>query len=263
MNTDYETILFDIDNHVARITLNRPQAANALNHQLFLDFFHAILHCDENPDIRAILITGNGKIFCAGGDLTEFAAHENLPALIKEVTVYFHASISRMARMDAPVIAAVNGTAGGAGMSLVCACDIVYAVESARFTMAYTRAGLAPDGSSTYFLPRIVGLKRAMAMTLTNPILSAQEAQEWGIVTRVLPDGECLDAAAALAAELASGPTKAYGVAKRLLQSSWGESLESQMEYEAHAIADMARTADAKEGITAFLEKRKPVFRGE
>ncbi len=263
MSTEFETILFDIDNNVARITLNRPEGANALNRQLAVDLFQATLRCSEDSAVRAILITNVGKIFCAGGDLKEFAGQDDLGAHIREMVFYFHGAISRLIRLEAPVIAAVNGTAGGAGMSLACACDIIYAAESVRFVMAYTAAGLAPDGSSTYFLPRLVGLKRALELTLTNRPLSAQEAMEWGIVSRVIPDGECVDQAAALAAQLAAGPTKALGAAKRLLHAGLTETLETQMEYEAQAIVDMTYTADAREGITAFLEKRKAEFKGE
>lgn len=262
-NPEYKTLLLEVDNHVGRIILNRPEAANALNQQMFLDLFRAVLYCDENTEVRAVVIGNNGKIFCAGGDLREFATQENLAGHLREMVTYFHASVSRLARMEVPVIAAVNGSAGGAGMSLACACDIVYAAESARFTLAYTAAGLAPDGSSTYFLPRLVGLKRALELALTNRLLSAQEALEWGIVSRVLPAADCLDQATALAETLANGPTKAFGITKRLMQASMSESLETQMEYEAQAIAAMARTADAQEGITAFLEKRKPEFKGK
>jgi 2-(1,2-epoxy-1,2-dihydrophenyl)acetyl-CoA isomerase len=260
---EYRTLLFDVRDGVARITINRPEAANSLNAEAFQDFMHAVLRCDADPAIRAVLITGQGRMFCTGGDLKSFAAQgDRLPAHLKEMTTYFHAAISRMTRMDAPVVAAVNGAAAGAGMSLACACDLVLAGESARFTMAYTRAGLTPDGSSTYFLPRLVGLRRALELTLTNRTLTAAEAQEWGIVTRVVPDAALMDEAQALAAQLAAGPTRALGAAKRLLQSGWAESLETQMEHEAQTIAAMAGTADGREGIDAFLEKRTPAFRG-
>lgn len=259
----YATILFDVRDHVAHITLNRPEAANSLNREMASDLMHAVMRCSEDSAIRAVVITGTGPMFCSGGDLKEFAAQgEHLPYHLKEVTTYLHAAISRLTRMDPPVVAAVNGTAAGAGMSLACACDIVVAAETARFTMAYTRVGLTPDGSSTYFLPRLVGLKRALELTLTNRVLSAQEALEWGIVTRVVPDTELLAQAHALAAQLAAGPTKTLGSSKRLLHTGWTETLETQMEHESQTIADMARTADASEGITAFLEKRTAKFGG-
>jgi 2-(1,2-epoxy-1,2-dihydrophenyl)acetyl-CoA isomerase len=148
-------------------------------------------------------------------------------------------------------------------MSIAIACDIVVAAEATRFMVAYTRAGLTPDGSATYFLPRIVGLKRALELTLTNRMLSAQEALQWGLVTRVVPENELLAQARAIAAQLAAGPTRAYGVSKRLLHGGWTHTLETQMENESQEIANSARTADAREGITAFLEKRTPKYKGK
>ena len=170
--------------------------------------------------------------------------------------------MSRLARMKAPVIIAVQGTCGGAGMSLACAGDIVIASESSRFTMAYTRAGLTPDGSSTYYLPRLVGLKRALDLALTNRMLTAREAYDIGIVSRLVPDGEAITTAEALAKELATGPTLAYQGVKRLMHASFNNSLEEQMELETDMIAEMARGADSREGIASFLEKRAPKFRG-
>ena len=260
----YSTILFDVNNNVARITMNRPEAANALNAEMAKDLMHAALRCSEDPEIRAVILTGSGRLFSGGGDLKSFAAQgENMPYHLKEVTTYLHAAVSRFTRMDAPLIAAVNGTAGGAGMSLCCFCDLVLAAESAKFTMAYTRVGLTPDGSSTYFLPRIVGLKRALELTLTNRMLTAQEAMEWGIVTKVVPDANLQAEADALAAQLATAATGALGFAKRLLHSGWNETLETQMELESQAIAVRAHTTDGREGIAAFLEKRAAKFAGK
>ena len=148
-------------------------------------------------------------------------------------------------------------------MSIAIACDIVMAAETTQFMVAYTRAGLTPDGSLTYFLPRIIGLKRALELTLTNRMLSAQEALQWGLITSVVPDNELLIQAKAIAVQLASGPTRAYGVSKRLLHRGWTETLETQMENESQAIANSAHTADAREGITAFLEKRPPKYQGK
>jgi 2-(1,2-epoxy-1,2-dihydrophenyl)acetyl-CoA isomerase len=264
MDMEYTTLLFDVRENVAHITLNRPDAANSINEEMGKDLMQAALRCDEDPEIRAVLISGAGKIFSGGGDLRDFSAKgQKLPYYIKEVTTYLHAAMSRLTRMDAPVVAAVHGAVAGAGMSIAIACDIVVAAETTRFMVAYTRAGLVPDGSSTYFLPRIVGLKRALELTLTNRMFSAQEALQWGLVTRVVPDNELLAQARALAVQLAAGPTRAYGVSKRLLHSGWTETLETQMENESQAIANRARTPDAREGITAFLEKRPPKFKGK
>jgi 2-(1,2-epoxy-1,2-dihydrophenyl)acetyl-CoA isomerase len=263
MKMEFKTVLLDVRDNVAHITLNRPDAANSINEDMGKDLMHAALRCDEDPEIRAVLISGAGKIFSGGGDLKAFSAKGNqLPYHVKEITTYLHAAMSRFTRMDAPVVAAVHGAVAGAGMSIAIACDIVVAAETTRFTVAYTRAGLVPDGSSTYFLPRVVGLRRALELTLTNRMFSAQEALQWGLVTRVVPDHEVLPQARAMAVQLATGPTRSYGISKRLLHNGWTETLETQMENESQAIANSARTADAREGITAFLEKRPPKFKG-
>jgi 2-(1,2-epoxy-1,2-dihydrophenyl)acetyl-CoA isomerase len=259
----YSNLLFDVRDNVATITLNRPDAANAMTRELTPELADAALRCDVDPDVRAVLITGAGKMFCAGGDVKAFAAQDDLRAYITDMLTHLHIAVSRLRRIAPPVIAAVNGVAAGAGMSLALACDIVLAAESARFTMAYTRVGLSPDGSATYSLPRIVGPKRALDLILTNRLLSAQEAADWGIVSRVVPDDQLLDEARQLAAQLAAGPTAAFGRSKQLLERAWTETLETQLEAEGRAIADSTRTADAREGITAFLEKRPPKFTGE
>jgi 2-(1,2-epoxy-1,2-dihydrophenyl)acetyl-CoA isomerase len=259
----YETLEYEVRNGVAHVRLNRPDAANALNLQLARDLMEVSLETNADPDVRAVLLTGSGRFFCAGGDLKSFAAQgEALPKHLKEVTTYLHGAVSRFTRGDAPMLAAVNGTAAGAGMSLACSCDIVLAGESAVFTMAYTKAGLTPDGSSTYFLPRKVGLKSALELTLTNRVLSAEEAREYGIVTRVVPDDQLMAEATQTAEEIAAGPTAAFGEARRLLHSGLVETLETQMELETQAIASMSLTHDGREGVQAFLEKRAPSFTG-
>ncbi len=259
----YETLKLDREGGVVRVTLNRPDAANALDLPMARELMRASIDLDEDPGVRAVVLTSQGRIFCAGGDLASFRnAGDRLPALLKEMTLYLHGALSRFARMRAPVIGAVNGTAAGAGFSLVCACDLALAAESARFTMAYTRAGLTPDGSSTYFLPRLIGVRRSLELMLTNRTLSAAEALDWGLVNQVVPDSELGGAAMDLARQLADGPTQAYGMVKRLLENSVRDSLESQMEHEARAIADAARTDDAREGMAAFFAKRAPKFRG-
>ena len=260
--TSYTTLALDVRDGVAEITLNRPEAANALNAEMGRELHDAVLRCDADDAVRALIITGSGRFFCAGGDLKSFAAQrDDLPRHLKQVTADFHAAVSRLNRMDAPVLMAINGVAAGAGFSFALAGDLALAAESARFTMAYTRAGLTPDGSSTYFLPRLVGLRRAKELTLTNRTLSAAEALAWGLVNQVVPDAELLPAARALASELATGATLALGAAKRLLDSGLNATLETAMEDEAQTIAAMARTADGREGMQAFLEKRPASFR--
>jgi 2-(1,2-epoxy-1,2-dihydrophenyl)acetyl-CoA isomerase len=257
----YSTLLYEVKDNVARITLNRPDAANALDAQMGHELMLASIQASEDPSVRAVILTGAGKMFCGGGDLKHFAQQgERLPANHKQLAGELHLAISRFARMEAPLIAAVNGSAGGAGFSLAMFADLVLAAESAKFTLAYTRAGLSPDGGSTYFLPRIIGVRRALEMALTNRVLSAQEALDWGLVTRVVPDAALQAEAAALAAQLAAGATHALGAAKRLILSSFSESLETQMELEALAIAEQARGAHSREGIAAFIAKRPPKF---
>jgi 2-(1,2-epoxy-1,2-dihydrophenyl)acetyl-CoA isomerase len=258
-------VLFEIRNHVAHITLDRPDAANALNVEMVKELEEVSLRCDEDPAVRAVLMTGAGKMFCGGGDLKAFAAQPpaQLPAYLKKVTLYLHKAVHRFARMKAPMVVAVNGNAGGGGMSLALAGDLVLAAESARFTMAYTRVGLSPDGSSTYFLPRLIGLRRTMELALTNRTLTAREAEAMGLITRAVPDGDLQRQAEILANELAQGATNAFGGVKRLLYAAANTSLDEQMELESETIADMARTADAQEGIAAFLAKRAPKFGGQ
>ena len=260
---DLETLHFELADNVARITLNRPDAANAMNMQMSKDLLEVGIECDEDPDVRAVLLRSEGRMFCAGGDLASFArAGDALPRALKEMTVYLHAAITRLARGSAPVIAAVQGPAAGAGFSLACAADLVVASEQAVFTLAYTRAGLTPDGSSTYFLPRLLGRHRALELILTNRTLPAAEAQDWGLVNEVVPADELDARAGKLAQLLAAGPTWAFGTAKELVMRSFSEDLESQMEFESQAIANAARTEDAAEGIAAFFEKRQASFRG-
>ena len=260
---DYQTLLYDVADGVATITFNRPDSANAMSPLCALEFSEVALLCDDDPAVRAVVLTGAGKMFCAGGDLASFAsAGSGTRSLLKKMAGDLHMGLSRLARTPAPVIAAVNGTAAGAGFSLVMACDLAVAVESAVFTMAYTNAGLSPDGSSTFYMPRKIGDRRARELMLMNRVLKSDEALSWGIVNEVVPDGQALERASAIARRLASGPTLAYGAVKTLLNGSFEQTLESQMELEARAIADMAITGDGQEGIKAFLEKRKPTFTG-
>jgi 2-(1,2-epoxy-1,2-dihydrophenyl)acetyl-CoA isomerase len=258
-----ETLNFEVDAGLATLTLNRPAAANAMNPQMAAEIAEVAVVCDDDPRVRAVLITGTGRFFCAGGDLGVFSASgDGAKSLIKKMAGDLHIGLSRLARGRAPVIAAVNGTAAGAGLSLLMACDMAIAGEGAAFTMAYTRAGLSPDGGSTFFMPRRIGDRRARELMLTNRVLNAAEALEWGIVNRVVPDTEVMSSAIALARELAVGPTLAFGAVKSLLAGTFDESLETQMELEARTIAELSVSEDGREGMSAFLEKREAKFKG-
>jgi 2-(1,2-epoxy-1,2-dihydrophenyl)acetyl-CoA isomerase len=259
---DLEHVVFRVDEAVATIAFDRPGAANAIDLAVARDLMYASIRCDEDPDIRAVIVTGEGRFFSAGGDLASFSGAADVGSLLEELTTYLHAAISRLSRMNAPVIAAVNGVAAGAGLAVVAACDIAIAAESASFVSAYTAAALSPDGSSTYFLPRLVGMRRAMELMLTNRRLRAVEAVEWGLVNRVVADDDLETEARDLAATLAAGAPLAQGAVKEMLHSSFASSLETQMELESRTIARLAQTHDGSEGIAAFLEKRPPVFTG-
>jgi 2-(1,2-epoxy-1,2-dihydrophenyl)acetyl-CoA isomerase len=257
-----QRIRFEQKDGVATLTLDRPKA-NGIDLEMGRALMHAAIRCHEDAEIRAVVLTGAGPMFCAGGDLKSFATFGNdLPAALLELTTYLHAATSRFARMRAPLVVAVNGTAAGAGMSLAVAGDLVLAAESASFTMAYTAAGLSPDGSSSWLLPRLIGVRRTQELMLTNRTLRASEAAEWGLVTRVVPDASLGSEAAALARKLADGPTRAYGVVKSLLIETFTTAYEAQLEHEARGIAAMAGTPDGQEGIRAFVEKRAARFTG-
>ncbi len=260
---DYQKIVLEVRDGIATITLNRPEAFNALDLQLAQEFHHAVVTCSEDDAVRVVVVTGSGRAFCAGGDVKGFCEHiEQVGVHVKLLTAEMHAAVSRLVRMLKPTISAVNGVAAGGGMALALAGDLILAAESARFTMAYTQIGASPDGSSTFFLPRLIGVKRALELTYLNPVLSAREAMEWGIVNRVFPDDQFSQEVHKIATQLAQGPTLAYGRAKCLLYRSTSETLETQMEHESQAIAACGRTADFREGVFAFAEKRKPTFQG-
>jgi 2-(1,2-epoxy-1,2-dihydrophenyl)acetyl-CoA isomerase len=259
-----DTVRMEVLDGVAHLILNRPKAGNALDLDMAKALLAAAEHCDRDPAVRAVIITGSGSMFCAGGDVRGFASKgDQLPAFLTELTDALHAGVSRLARMRQPVVAAVNGAAAGAGMSIACAADLIVAAESARFTVAYTAVGLTPDGSSTYFLPRLIGMQRAKELMLTNRRLSAAEALEWGLVNQVVADAELVDTATRLARRLAEGPTRAYGSVKKLLLASATQDLDSQLADEARSIIAIAQTPDSREGISAFLEKRTPKFTGK
>ena len=262
---DLETINFKIENEIAYIELNRPKQYNSLNQTMADDLFKVSLECDDNPKIRSVLMTGSGEdAFCAGGDVNSFYKFGNKTSShLKEVTTTLHGAISRLSRMNSPLIVAVNGVAAGAGFSFVGFADIAIASTNATFVSAYSKIGLTPDGSSTYFLPRIIGTRRYTELILTNRVLSANEALDWGLINKVVDFKDLKDEANNLAKKLASGPTLAFGKLKNLVNNSFLDSLEGQMEYEARMISDSAKTKDGMNGIDAFVNKKQVSFKGE
>lgn len=262
---DYQLFDFDIRDRIAWISIQRPESYNALNHAAMQEFYDIANRCSCDPSLRAAVLTGVGdKAFCAGGDVAEFAEDpDGITLLLSQMTTSLHMAISRLARMNAPLIARVNGVAAGAGLSLVAACDLAISVDTAKYTSAYTSIGLTPDGSSSYFLPRIIGTRRTMELYLTNRTLSAAEALDWGLVNQVVTHDELDEAVQQLASKLASGPTMAHGGIKKLLQMSLNDSLDSQMERETRTIIQMSQSKDGEQGVQAFAEKRKPDFSGQ
>ncbi len=257
---DYSTLSLEHLDRVAVLTLDRPDDANSLDSTMARELSDAAAALDRDDTVKAVVLTGAGRFFCAGGDVKAMLAFDDLPLGLKRLADDLHRAISTLHRMPAPLIVAVNGIAAGAGFSLVSGGDLVVAAASARFTMAYTKIGFSPDGSASYFLPRVVGLRRTQELMFTNRVLSADEALEWGLVTRVVADGTALDEALSLAQQLAAGPRGSHAAIKQLLTASFGNSLETQMELEGRLITERSASSDGREGISAFAAKRVPAF---
>jgi 2-(1,2-epoxy-1,2-dihydrophenyl)acetyl-CoA isomerase len=257
--TEYQTINFEQTGAITRITLNRPDAANGMNDTMTRELADAARRCDTDAT-KVVVLTGTGRFFCAGGDLKSFASAPDRGRYIKGVADDLHRAISTFARMDAVLITAVNGTAAGAGFSIAVTGDLVLAAESASFTMAYTRAGLSPDGSSSYYLPRLIGIRKTQELMLTNRTLSAQDAAQWGLVTEVVPDDQLAAKADALADQMVATSRQSNGAVKALLLTTFKNGIEDQMELEGRLIAERANSADGREGVDAFMAKRKPDF---
>ena len=259
----YETLRLDRAGAVATIALDRPQALNSLSLALGRDLSRAVVEVDADPTVRCVVVTGTGGAFCAGGDIREFDANASrIGAHVKELSASLHSAIARLAWMDKPVVCAVNGVAAGGGFGLAVCGDVVIAAESAKFAAAYARIAAAPDGAFTYFVPRLIGLRRAQELYFTDRTLTAREALDWGLVTRVVPDAELAPSAAALAERLATGPTRAFALAKRLFHETYASGLETQMERESQAISRSSLTDDWSVATKAFLEKRRSEFSG-
>jgi 2-(1,2-epoxy-1,2-dihydrophenyl)acetyl-CoA isomerase len=257
-------VLLDITNGVARITLNRPDSSNGMNVEFLQALCEAIMACHGRSDVRVALISGKGKNFCAGGDVHTFASKgEGMPDYIRVATAWLQNAVTGLLRLEAPVIVSVHGfAAGGGGFGLVCAADLVIAADTAKFLAGATRVGMAPDAGVSVTLPRLVGLRRAADIILNNPMLSAQEARDLGIINRIVPAADLATASLAWATELAAGAPRAQAAAKRLLWSGVGLGIDACLSEEARTVSELSGTADAREGLAAVIERRKPVFTG-
>lgn len=256
-----ETIDYQARDRIGHIRFSRPEGANAVSPAFAADLRQVMLDVKYDDSVKAVAVTAEGKVFCGGGDLKLFAGWgDDLAPQAHRMLIDFHAAIQLMNRIPKPFVAGVRGAAGGAGLSLMSAFDLVVSGESAKYTMAYTRAGMTPDGTSSYFLARHIGLRRMLDLTLTNRVLSAAEAESWGLVNRIVPDDDVDSAALELAGQLAGGAAWALGHAKRVIYNGIDHTLETAGEHEGEAITAAMRTADGLEGIAAFAEKRPPRF---
>jgi 2-(1,2-epoxy-1,2-dihydrophenyl)acetyl-CoA isomerase len=257
-------VLLELDGGVGRLRLNRPEASNGLHVPLLKALYEALMAAHGEPRLRALVLSGEGKNFCAGGDVKTFAAKgKALPDYLREATSWLQICASALMRLQAPVVTLVQGfAAGGGGVGLVCASDIVIAGESARFLLGATRVGMAPDAGSSVTLGRLVGHRKAMEIALTNPIITAPEALAMGLVTRMVPDQELESAGVSLASELAAGPTLALSETKRLLWEGLGRSVEECLADESRTVSRLSGTDDSLEGLAAVIERRDPVYKG-
>ena len=259
---DNNTILFEPDGHVARITLNRPNVYNSFNREMALALQACLDQCRDDPQVRAIYLTGAGKAFSAGQDLQEVVAEDG-PRMTTILTEHYNPIIVRIREIEKPVVAAVNGVAAGAGANIALACDVVVAAESASFIQAFSKIGLIPDSGGTFFLPRLVGFQKASALMMLGDKVSAKEAERLGMIYDFFPDEDFEEKSLEIARRLSFMPTKGLGYTKRALNQSLDNELERQLAIEDQLQSAAGQTHDYKEGVNAFLEKRKPVFRGE
>jgi len=259
-----DTVLYSTADGIATITLNRPQVMNALDAEMIRQLREAAERVEHDAAVRAVVIRGEGAAFLAGGDIAMFHAHlPDMPALVREGATELHRAILALRRTPRPVLASVHGAVAGAGVSLMAAADLAIAAEDTKFTMAYSRLGTSPDGGATWALPRLVGYRKALELMLLSEPFDAQTALRLGLVNWVVSAGRLAAETASIARRLAQGATIAYSEIKRLANQSYDQSLAAQLDAEREAFARCAATRDFAEGVTAFVEKRKPLFKGE
>lgn len=259
------SVLASLEAGVLTLTLNRPEKLNAFNPDMHQALRQGLERAAAEAAVRAVILTGAGRAFCAGQDLSERDVSAGAAPIDLSVSLgsHYNPLVRRLRALPKPIVCAVNGVAAGAGANIALACDIVLAARSARFVQAFSRIGLIPDSGGTYFLPRLVGSARAMGLALLAESLSAEQAEQWGLIWKAVDDAQLAAEAAALASRLAQGPTKGYGLLKKALQASSANSLDAQLDLERDLQREAGLSNDYREGVTAFKEKREPKFQGK
>ena len=259
------SVLVSLDAGVLCVTLNRPEVLNALNPEMHQLLRKALERAADEPEVRAVLLTGAGRGFCAGQDLSQRDVSPGAAPIDLSVSLgsYYNPLVRRLRELPKPVVCAVNGVAAGAGANLALACDIVLAARSASFIQSFSRIGLVPDSGGTWFLPRLVGKARAMGLALLGEKLEAEKAAAWGLIWKAVDDSQLLQESRSLCEKLADGPTKGYGLIKKAMNASSTNSLDAQLDFERDLQRDAGFSADYREGVTAFKEKRAPKFTGK
>lgn len=262
---NFEHIIYSVDAGVALLSLNRPAALNSFNEAMHLEVQEALKLTARDPQVRVLLLTGEGRGFCAGQDLSDRNVDPNaeMPDLGLSIEKFYNPLITRLQELPMPVICAVNGVAAGAGANIPLACDLVLAARSAKFIQAFCKIGLVPDSGGSWFLPRLIGMARAKQLTLLGDVLMAEQALEWGLIYRVVDDVALRDEALLLARQLATRPTRGLALIKRALNQSFDNSFSEQLTLERDLQRLAGRTEDYREGVKAFMEKREPQFRGQ
>jgi len=256
------SIELKIENKVGYITLNRPEVFNSFNREMALSLQKTLDSCEKNNEVRAIVISGTGKAFCAGQDLKEVTSSELNPGFKKILDEHYNPIIMRIRNIKKPIIAAVNGVAAGAGANIALACDIVIADEKANFIQAFSLIGLVPDSGGTFFLPRLIGFQKASAIAMLGDKISAEEAERLGMIYKYVSSDKFIETVEKTVIKLANMPTKSLGMIKQLLNKSMTNDLNSQLELESKLQIEAAQSEDYEEGVAAFIEKRRPNFKG-